>query len=61
MKFITMKPSVLLLILVAGSLLLHGCATSGKPKASLSADGQRAELEALRGTSHTKSARSTSS
>ena len=48
MKLITMKPIVYLLILVAGGLLLHGCATSGKPKASLSADDKRAELEALR-------------
>jgi hypothetical protein len=48
MKLITMKPIVYTLILVTGSLLLHGCATSGKPKASLTADDARAQLEVLR-------------
>lgn len=43
-----MKPIVHLLILVAGSLLLCSCATSGKPKASLTADDARAQLEVLR-------------
>jgi hypothetical protein len=48
MNLITMKPIAYLPILAANSLLLHGCATSGKPKASLTADGARAQLEVLR-------------
>ena len=48
MKLIIMKPIVYPLILVAGSLLLHGCATSGQPKAGLTADDARAQLEVLR-------------
>ena len=48
MKLITMKPIYYSLILVSGCLLLQGCATSGKPKASLTADDARAQLEVLR-------------
>ncbi|HWV99102.1 MAG TPA: hypothetical protein VNZ64_05350 [Candidatus Acidoferrum sp.] len=33
---------------LAGTLLLQGCATSGKPQASLTADDERAQLEVLR-------------
>jgi len=43
-----MKFIVYPLILVAGSLLLHGCTTSGQPKTSLTADDARAQLEVLR-------------
>ncbi len=48
MKRISLKPIFHPLILVAGSLLLHGCATSGKPKTSLTADDARAQMEVLR-------------
>ena len=48
MKLIIMKPIAYPLILIAGSLLLHGCATSGQPKDSLTADDARAQLEVLR-------------
>jgi len=43
-----MKPVVYLFIIAVGTLLLPGCASSGKPKASLSEDDKRAQLEALR-------------
>jgi hypothetical protein len=48
MKLITMKPIGYPIMLLAGSLLLHGCATSGQPEASLTADDARASLEVLR-------------
>ena len=48
MKFINMKPIVYLLMLAAGTLLMPGCASSGKAKAGLSEDDKRAQLEALR-------------
>jgi hypothetical protein len=48
MQLNAMKPIVYPLILVAGALLLQGCATSGKPKAALTADDARAQLEVLR-------------
>jgi hypothetical protein len=48
MKLITMKPIIYPLILVASSLLLHGCATSRQPEASLTVDDARAQLEVLR-------------
>ena len=48
MKAATMKPFVYSFIFVAGLLLQPGCATSGKPKASLTADDARAQLEVLR-------------
>src|SRR6185436_2718007 len=43
-----MKPVVYLFIIAVGTLLLPGCASSGKPKASLSEDDKCAQLEALR-------------
>ena len=47
-----MKPgtikAICVIVVVAGALLLQGCATSGKPKASLTADDTRAQLEVLR-------------
>jgi PBP1b-binding outer membrane lipoprotein LpoB len=48
MKPINMKAIVCPIIVVAGALLLQGCATSGKPKPSLTADDARAYLEVLR-------------
>jgi len=48
MKPINMKAIVCPIIVVAGALLLQGCATSGKPKPSLTADDARAQLEVLR-------------
>src|SRR5579859_369297 len=36
------------IVVLAGTLLLQGCATSGKPQASLTADDARAQLEVLR-------------
>jgi hypothetical protein len=43
-----MKPIAYPLLLIAGTLLLQGCATSGKPKTSLTADDSRAYFEVLR-------------
>ena len=36
------------IVALAGALFLQGCATSGKPKASLTEDDARAQLEVLR-------------
>ena len=48
MKPMNMKVIVFPLVIIAGALLLQGCASSGKPKASLTADDARAQLEVLR-------------
>ena len=48
MKATIMKPSAYCLVLAAGSLLLHGCATSSQKPASLTADDARAYFEVLR-------------
>lgn len=52
-----MKPIFYPLILVACSLLVHGCATSGKQKADLTADDARANLEVLRSDFNTSKIR----
>lgn len=43
-----MKPLLYSLMLAAGTMLLPGCATSRQPKANLTADDARAQLEVLR-------------
>jgi hypothetical protein len=48
MKLITMKPIVYPLVLAAGSLLLHGCATPSEKPSSLTPDDARAYFEVLR-------------
>ena len=48
MKPTTMKAVICPIVVVAGALLLQGCATSGQPKASLTADDARANFEVLR-------------
>jgi hypothetical protein len=48
MKAATMKTLVYFLVLVASSLLLHGCATSSHKQASLTPDDARGYFEVLR-------------
>ena len=48
MKSVTLKSSLCSIGLVASLLLLSGCASSQKPKASLTPDEARARLEVLR-------------
>lgn len=48
MKVTTMKPLAYSLAFVAGSLFLHGCATSSPKPVSLTADDSRAYFEVLR-------------